>query len=397
MKVKRLPEDFIVDEQSEVSPASDGGYGLYRLRKRSCGTLEAVEQIQRRWKLTRRQLSWGGLKDKHAVTSQHLTIQRGPSRGLQMGDVSLEFLGRLDRPFQAGDISGNRFSIVLRALNDSELQQALEALPEVQRCGLPNYFDDQRFGSLGESGEFIAGPWIRGDYERALWLAFAESNAFDRAAEKREKALLRDHWGDWPECKRLLSRSHRRSIITFLADRPGDFRGAWSRVNQDLRSLYLAAFQSFLWNEILAALLMEFCEPNQLAEVRLKTGPLPFPRDIDERLSSLRNVQLPLPSARIHPDSIGDESVRRLIERTLAARGWELRQLRVKHSRDSFFSKGWRRAVIPVNTLRWEHGPDDLHEERHLLRLEFDLPRGSYATILIKRITDAAHAADAFN
>ena len=391
MKVKRLPEDFVVEELTSLEPGSQGEYALYRLRKRGLGTLEAVEQIQRRWDLPRRRLAWGGLKDKYAVTTQFLTIHRGPHRGLHQGPVSLEYLGCVERPFQPSDIRGNRFDLVLRALTPPALEQARQALPAVAHSGLPNYFDDQRFGSVGASGEFIAEPWIRGDYERTLWLAFAEPHPFDRADERREKELLRSLWGQWPECKRRLARSHRRSIVTFLADRPGDFKGAWARVDQDLRSLYLAAFQSQLWNELLAELLGSRCPPAALVEVPLRTGPVPFFQQLpDDLAAALREVSLPLLSARLRLEDVHETAIRDLVERTLARRGLELRMLRVKYPRDAFFSKGWRQAVVMIPDLHSETLPDELHPGRHALRLRFELPRGSYATILIKRLSQAA-------
>jgi tRNA pseudouridine13 synthase len=391
VKVKRLPEDFIVEELTDVQPAEAGEFTLYRLQKRSVGTLEAVETIQQSWKLPRERMSWGGLKDRHAVTSQHLTIHRGPRRGLDRPGVTLECLGRVAAPFTAASIVGNRFHVVLRALGPDDLSRAEAALPQLARDGVPNYFDDQRFGSVSAGGEFIAEAWMRGDYERALWLTFAEPNPFDRGAEQSEKALLRSLWGRWAECKGRLGRSHRRSIVTFLADRPGDFKGAWARVNQDLRSLYLAAIQSQLWNELLALAVRESCPPDDLVEVPLKTGPLPFPVRLEETAAArLHGLALPLPSARIRLEEIADEWVRDLMQRALAARGWELRQVRVKHPRDSFFSKGVRAAMLEPRGLQWSSAPDELHPEQSRLNLSFDLPRGTYATILIKRITDAA-------
>ncbi|MFV0446286.1 MAG: tRNA pseudouridine(13) synthase TruD [Planctomycetaceae bacterium] len=391
MKVKRLPTDFIVEELIDLQPADGGGqFALYRLHKQGLSTLEAIEAIQRRWELPRDKISWGGLKDKHAVTVQFLTIHRGPRRGLEQQGLKLEFLGWVPYSFRTTNIVGNRFRIILRAISAEELERSLAALPEVQRCGLPNYFDDQRFGSLGASGEFIAEPWIRGDYERTLWLAMAEPNVFDKGQELKEKELLRDLWGQWPECKQALSRSHRRSIITFLADRPGDFKGAWCRVNKDLRSLWLSAFQSQLWNEMLANLIRSQTEESTRVEVPLKTGPLPFPCSLtDEQLAKLTVQKLPLPSARIRLEEIENTEVRGLLERSLAARQLELRQLRVKYPRDSFFSKGERPALVQVNNLEWTSSVDDLYPDQHQLQLTFDLPRGSYATILVKRITDA--------
>ena len=274
---------------------------------------------------------------------------------------------------------------------EDDLRKAESALPSLQQHGVPNYFDEQRFGSIGESGEFIAEPWIHGNYERTLRLALAEPNPFDQSAERKQKEILRDLWGKWTECKQALDRSHRRSIITFLDDRPGDFKGAWSRVNKDLRSLWLAAFQSQLWNEMLANLLREQVAAADRAEVPIKTGPLTFPTQLsDDHAVRLQRLNLPLPSARFRLDEIADPEIRSLLERTLAARNLELRQIRVKHPRDSFFSKGDRAAFVTPGNIEWSSDEDELYPGEFKLNLSFDLPRGSYATIVIKRITEAA-------
>jgi tRNA pseudouridine13 synthase len=386
VKLKRLPEDFRVTELTDVAPTSAGGQSLYRLTKRGIGTPEAIDTLLRRWKLPRHRVSYGGLKDRHAVTVQHLTIQRGPPHGLEQQNLSLEYLGRCDRPFTPADIRANAFEIVLRSLNDDALAAATGALDSVRRDGVPNYFDDQRFGSIGPSGEFIGAAWIKGNYERCLWLALAEEHPFDRSDEKAQKRILREQWNQWPECKRLLARSHRRSIVTFLADRPGDYRGAWARVNVDLRRLYLSAFQSELWNRLLAAQLRQVCAPAQLFDVTLKTQSVPFIRDLDDSTrSSLHNLQLPLPSARLKLD---EGPLCQLAEHVVHNAGLEWRELRVKYPRDSFFSKGWRNAVTVPQELAAAPGEDELHAQRHKLTLRFVLPRGSYATIVVKRLTE---------
>ena len=77
-----------------------------------------------------------------------------------------------------------------------------------------------------------------------------------------------------------------------------------------------------------------------------------------------------------------------LLEAVLLEEKIELRELRVKYPRDSFFSKGFRRAVIRPNGLSCTVETDELHDRRRKLTLSFDLPRGSYATILVKRLTE---------
>src|SRR4029079_2399849 len=131
---------------------------------------------------------------KHAVTTQFVTVRNGPRRNLAQKSFELSYLAQAERPFTPQEIPGNRFAIVLRDLSANALKEALDALPQVQTEGLPNYFDDQRFGSRGESGEFIAQAWCAGNYERALWLALADPHPDDRTEERRQKQILREYW-----------------------------------------------------------------------------------------------------------------------------------------------------------------------------------------------------------
>ena len=53
------------------------------------------------------------------------------------------------------------------------------------------YFDDQRFGSVGESGEFIGRAWCLGNYERALWLRPGDSVTPTHIAITAKKSITR--------------------------------------------------------------------------------------------------------------------------------------------------------------------------------------------------------------
>lgn len=384
MKIKRLVEDFQVEERIALS-AGNGPFALYRLTKQSLGTLEAIDAVARRWNLAREDLAVAGMKDKHALTIQYVTIRGGLRRGLAQTNLELEYLGQAPRPIHARDISANRFVVVIRDLTATELQSAMQALAAASRDGLPNYFDNQRFGSLGTSGEFIAKLWCLGDYERALWLALADENVHAGREERDEQRILRDHWGDWQRCLQLLSRSSQRKIAAFLAHNPQDFRRAIGLVRQDLRSIWLAAFQSHLWNQVLAALIGQVCLPEHLRQHPIGRREVPFYQVLDDdQRRQLHNARLPLPSARLHLD---DGPVKCLYDEVLAREGIELRQVRLKYPRDSYFSKGERPAVFSVGEFTHAAAVDELEPGRQKLTLGFTLPRGSYATILVKRVT----------
>lgn len=385
MKLKCIPEDFQVDEQTLLQPG-EGEFALYRLTKRSVGTPEALDLISRRWHVARNRISYGGLKDRHAVTTQYVTIRRGPQRGLEQGLTRLEYLGQLAEPFTPKHIAGNRFRIVMRDLSRDAADRATLALQQLSTAGLPNYFDDQRFGSWGESKEFIAAAWCRGDYERALWLALADASPDDRSDDKKQKQILRETWGQWDACKQALARSSRRSIVTYLCDHPTDFRRAFALQRADMRSLYLSAFQSHLWNQLLSAWLQKCVPAEHLHIVDLKTAPVVFHDQLPvAEAAAFLATELPLPSVRSKHES---EPFQDLLTTLLQPHGLALSELRVKYPRDSFFSKGSRAAIVFPSQPTHSVTEDDRYPKRWKMDLAFDLPRGSYATILIKRLTE---------
>lgn len=388
MKLKRQPEDFQVEELPIVTGSDRGRFTLYRLTKRGLGTLEAVEAIRRRWNLSARQISYGGLKDRHALTIQYITILEGPQRSLRESSFDLEPVGRIGAPYGPNQFRGNRFVVVLRDLTQAAVERAVRAIGEIPTDGLPNYFDDQRFGSVGFDGDFIARAWLAGDYERALYLALAAPNASDRPGTKAEKEILREHWTRWPDAKARLDRSHARSIVTYLADHRDDFRGAFARVKRELRSLYFSAFQSHVWNAILGRWIECNTRPEQRIDVAFKLGVLPILRGLDrDQATTLRESRIPLASSR-NPQPVGPLGDAAAEEMARFKLNWA--DFRVKHLKDVFFSKGSRPALFFPDRLSHEVGDDELARSRRSVRLTFELPKGAYATLVVKRITDAA-------
>jgi len=384
MKLKCQPEDFRVEERTAFTPEG-GAFALYRLTKRGLGTPEAIDAILKRWRIARDRISYGGLKDRHAVTVQHVTIDRGPHRNLKQTNLDLAYVGQCSRPFESKDILANAFTIVLRDAGEREAAGAAQALEAISRDGLPNYFDDQRFGSDGRSGEFIARAWCLGDYERALWLILADPNPHDRPSARSHRRLISKHWGDWARVASGVGRSPWLGVIRHLVDRPADFRGALARVRPDLRSLYLGAFQSHLWNCMLAELLCQRFPSDRLVHLSVAGYTVPFPHALEpEERDSLRSVDLPLPSARSRNDmATWQEIAQASLERV----GLTLEQLRVKYPRDSFFSKGSRPALYIPLRIGHRIADDELYDGRKKVVIDCDLPRGAYATILTRRCT----------
>ena len=386
MKLKSTPEDFRVDEITSVRP-SNGTHGLYRLTKAGLGTPEAIAEVLSRWNIERRRISYGGLKDRHATTLQHFSIAHGPKTGFTDRSMQVEYLGQIPRPFHAKDIQANRFEIRLRKIATSQRERLDRNADWLGRFGAINYFDDQRFGSIGESGELIGMHWCKLNYERALYIALAEQNPHDRPREKEQKEILRTYWGQWEKCKAMLDRSHRRSIVTYLLDHPVDFKRALALVRLDLRSIYIAALQSWIWNRWVSTLIDRFNEQKTERHLPSKSGPLALPdlatEDRQHLWRSQWNVRLPLPSARQHhwPEGTLED-----LESVVGELGLTVRELRLKFPRDTFFSRGERDVLLFAKDFRANWESTDSKQGQSDWKLAFELPRGAYATMIIRQL-----------
>ncbi len=388
MKVKSRPDDFQVEELPTIQMLSHGRFRMYRLTKSGLGTIEALEVIKRRWNLPASAVSHGGLKDKHAQTIQYISIANGPGNAMEEGRFRLEPMGFINVPYGPSGFRGNKFTIRLRDLTKDKADQIRGVLQAIVREGVPNYFDDQRFGSVGVSSEFIIHAWMAEKFERALWLAMAEPYAFDRPDMRREKDLLTSHWGDWPTLKAELDKGNARSIITYLCDHPVDYKGALVRLRRDMRRLYVSAFQSQLYNELLDSWIRRLTKPEQLLNVRFKTGARPLWQNLtDEQATLFGDYNLPLPCSRNAFPTDPDAAA--AAELVMEKWGLTWQTLRVKKMEDVFLSKGDRAVSIRPTVGNCTVQPDDINEGRRMARMVFELPRGSYATLIIKRLQAA--------
>ncbi len=380
MKVKQRPEDFRVEELTDVVASKTGDFALYRLDKIGWTTPDALAVVRRRWKIDMRRLAFAGLKDRHADTTQFITIYRGPARNLTHEKIHVTYLGQVEVPFSSAHIRANRFTITVRHLTPQDELAALQAIDEIPHVGVPNYFDDQRFGSVND-GDFIGREMVFGRFEQALRLALTAPYEHDRAEAKHEKATLRTYWGDWSQCAVKLGGCDARPLINFLVANPHDFAGAIARLKPELGGLYLAAYQSYLWNKMLDRWLRDQFPRQNLGTIRLSVGDFAVPLSgNDELLKEWSTLTMPLPSARLKESST-------VIDAVLADEGLTLPLLKVPGLEKPFFSKGDRIACLRPEGLSTAAGDDDLNRERRKLQLTFELPRGCYATMVIKRIT----------
>ena len=191
---KAVPEDFEVDELPAYEPSSEIGSDEHLfiwVEKRGRSTQEVAKLLARHVGAQERHVSWAGLKDQQAITRQYLCL---PSKyeaklaGFEAQGVTLLRWARHRNKLKTGHLKGNRFSLVLRDVNDVGAAKA--SLAMLQRVGIPNFFGEQRFGRDGDNAAKGKAILLNGGrhterFERKLFLSAFQSSLFNVVLARR--------------------------------------------------------------------------------------------------------------------------------------------------------------------------------------------------------------------
>jgi tRNA pseudouridine13 synthase len=397
--IKRHPEDFFVEEILAPDTASriqtkTGAFAICLLTKRSLGTDEALESIARKLRMPPGRIGYVGLKDKHALTVQYVSIEQSCGGAAKVPALvetpgwKLELAGQLDRGISAEDVSGNRFRITVRNLTRRQCEQMTAArrllsLPGVRggrTLCFANYFGTQRFGSARHGRGFAARRLIDGDFEEALKLLIAVPDRKDSRERKTVKRSIGASWGNWASLARTLPPCPERTVIQTLSETAGDFRAGFSALPHFIKQITIEAYQSRLWNEVAGRVIARDCPP-PLIKAPSRFGDLLFPPTANVP-PVLASVAIPLLSR----ETALQEPFGAVAVDVLAAEGISLENLRVPGLRTPYF--GGADRLLFAEAHEFAIGPVETDESAEnegafKRRLRFFLPRGSYATVLL--------------
>jgi tRNA pseudouridine13 synthase len=419
--LRASPEDFRVTELEsfDTAPvdADTGGYPhvVVRAELRDWETNDFASTLSDRLGISRERVSWAGTKDKRAVTRQLFSV-----KGIDPGDLpeldgtDIEVVGRAGRPILFGDLAGNAFEIVvrgtdapdnaaavvedLRAFAGGEDGDALADLPEEETTlGVPNYFGQQRFGSRRPVTHTVGLAIAREDWEDAVLAYVGNPHGREPEATQTARAYV-DETRDWQGALERLPRAlgYERSMCHKLVDNggetPADFREALETLPTNLQTLFVNAAQSYVFNKILSERLergLPFDRPVEGDVVCFADSDAPeglrlpdtdrTQRVTEDRLATVERhcergrafVTAPLVGTETElADGVPGEIEREVLAEVGVAPGdFDLP--------GEFDSDGTRRAVQVRTDLAVDRDDD-------ALTFAFALPKGSYATVLLR-------------
>lgn len=378
MRIKRVPEDFRVEEKIALPGNERGAYAYYRIEKRNLTTLKVRDRLAARLKVTPSSLVFPALKDASAEAVQYASVRkRGPDRVKDRG-FTAQRVRWGPRALRPKDVLGNRFAIVARDLSEEDVPAVTSALQNLEAQGLPNYFDEQRFGSLTDKG-FIGKAILLRDAEQVVRFYLEEPMRGDPANVREFKALVQTHWGQWGFLLHKAPRpSNFRSVITYLKDHPHDYRKAANLIQDRLLSIYLSAYQSWIWNRITGFYFDSFTSEPSTLEIADVDFPLPEASAVPDKAKALK-IDLPRLTAR-YEEAVGEaaQAVFEMEELTL-------HDFKARILRRVYLSKGERSVwFTPTDVEVSAPYPDEYTSGRQAITVHFTLRSGSYATLVMK-------------
>ncbi|KAI8800979.1 pseudouridine synthase [Cladochytrium replicatum] len=231
-----------------------GEFCLFHLYKENRDTMEAINIVAKIMRVSTRTFGFAGTKDKRGITVQRITAHkmelerlRGVNsrlRGMQLGNFRY-----VEKGLRLGDLSGNRFGIVLRDVKAQDEKNIHEALSSLRENGFINYYGLQRFGtstiSTHEAGKLL----LSGKIKEALDLILMH-----KGDEREDVKKARDVWLNEKDPKKALDifpkycQAERAVLGSFVRFGEANAAAALQAIPRPLRLMYVHAYQSYVWN-----------------------------------------------------------------------------------------------------------------------------------------------------
>jgi tRNA pseudouridine13 synthase len=382
-RIKRDPVEFLVKEilnESYLKNLSKNSNATYRfpvyiLKKRNIDSNHAVIEIKDQLNLELRVI---GIKDAKASTTQYATTTKKiryihSKANTHHTNIFLVGYGRT--PLSKSDLWGNEFSIMIVEPKRTDLTEFLTEIDKVA-----NFYGLQRFGSERMVTHLVGKEILGGNFRRASELILTHTTRYDTAYSME----LRERLADPNNYTKLINELPKgmdieRKLVQALIKRK-DYVYALRAIPIGIRRLYVQAYQSYIFN---------LCISNCLSYgediTKGKDGDLCFEIESGDVLGRIRrlnpsidNDSTTLPAIQLAGYSFQTRRGRFefATHKILKEEGVAPKEFYVKDMQELSTQGGFRQSVL------WCKG----FSHSGSLLINFKLPKGSYATTLLREI-----------
>ncbi len=273
-RLKLRFEDFVVEEISanqttlgiqdwpeptetpQIAKGESNRFVTFTVQKMGLSTMDAANIIAAAIRISRNNVTYAGLKDKRAITTQSMSVPSTAVESLavlELSRIAIRDIHYTRHPVQIGELWGNRFSILIKEIA-SDCDSALEVASQLRDLTLLNYFGVQRFGITRPNTHLIGKALLKRDFEDAIRIMLTATSEYE--SEELTNIRLQISENLTPTEKMIESfpedMGYEKGVMRELMKHPGDFERAINKIPPRVLTLQVHAFQSYMFNRILS-------------------------------------------------------------------------------------------------------------------------------------------------
>lgn len=369
-RIKQRIEDFVVEEIPPQKQESAGEeYIIFWLEKFNWDTNQILKLIAKKLHVSENRMRIAGTKDKRALTRQRVSLwdsdrnMEEKLKDVRIKDIKIYNIKRGNK-IRLGELEGNRFVIAIRdiALTEGEIKSRVEKIFEEMKTGIPNIFGPQRFGETRPITSAVGKEMLKDNFENAVKIYIADYFDSEPDDAKKARRFISENWNPSGFKKSLELFPYRlkneRSMLFYLQEHPNDFAGALRRLPKRLRKMFLNAYQAEIWNRV-----AEEC----YAEMKSK------------------NEKIPLVGYDTELDD--DDTIHKKILNILKRDKIRLADFAMKGMPElKCFGSEREILLLPKGLKIISISSDEFNPGKKAAQISFQLPKGSYATVVLMEI-----------
>ncbi|MEE9403717.1 MAG: tRNA pseudouridine(13) synthase TruD [Algisphaera sp.] len=259
--LKQNPEDFLVEEQPLYEPCGEGEHLYLYIEKKSATTHDLIRRVAKAFRVKRGSVGHAGLKDKHAVTRQHLSIHLPGTTKAQDAEAlerlasypyaQVLWVDRHTNKLRPGHHGGNRFVLIVRDVSPTAVIHAKPILDRLASQGFPNYYGEQRFG-YRQNAHLLGAHLLHGKHQDFLDAMLGDPRHDE--SENAHTARAAYECGDLHTALEHMPKSLRYDRQALDALRQGkNPKNAVAGIDATQRDFLVSATQSAVFNAALDA------------------------------------------------------------------------------------------------------------------------------------------------
>ena len=392
-EIKISPDSFIVEEITgkgtilevgkEYSAAQigeqsteNGKFARFVVEKSNWNTIEALRNIARKFGRGARSVGYAGMKDRAARTVQLASIfgvNADEVAKVNIRDVSINGAWQSSSEVAMGDLLGNHFKIGIHSpQNPHNAQYVVDELDG----RMPNYFDRQRFGTRLNNHRIGLGI-IRGDFEFAAmeFLTGTANETNQDAIEARER--LKSEM-DFKSAIAYFPKYLRgeRTVIEYLSRYENSYSNALMKLPRGILLMFVHSVEDIIFNYSLEKHIENWSFEN--CAVRCGYNSYGFP-DIS-KLDYTGHIGEGVPLANLIGYETNQDSISEYEKEALEVLGLDIGSFKLRGMGELSMKGSVRPLLTNVKDLK-------CNVSEGMLDVDFSLPAGSYATVMISEIT----------